>query len=212
MKTSKFRSVLLAMAAMTIMAAGFAVTSQNARSHDMGNMAGKDMPVPTFANAAGVGASGYNLIDQNGKAVTDKDFKGKYQLIYFGFTSCPDVCPLDLRKMVDAVNLLGSKAGRIAPIFITVDPERDTPDVMKKYVALFSKNLTGLTGSKKQVMAAEGSYKVYAAKATSKSMTDYTMNHSAYIYLMGPDGTFIDVFDPQDKAEDIAAKLKKLVS
>jgi protein SCO1/2 len=203
----------LLIAAMLLMSAGLAATTQNATSHDMDHdMAGMDMPEHAVANAAGVGAKGYSLVNQDGKATTDKDFKGKYQLIYFGFTSCPDVCPLDLRKMVDALKLTGDKEARIAPIFITIDPERDTPAVVKSYIAQFSPKLTGLTGTKAQVMAAEGSYKVYAAKAKSDSVSDYTMNHSAYMYLMGPDGNFIDVFDPQDKPADIAAKLKKSVN
>jgi protein SCO1/2 len=202
------KNTLLSLAAFLVIAAA----AYGARAHDMDHMKGMAMPEHATANAAGVGGKGFALIDQNGKQVTDKDFKGMYQLIYFGYTSCPDTCPLDLRKMVDALKLKGGKEARIAPIFITIDPERDTPDVVKKYVGQFSTKMTGLTGTKQQVMEAEGSYKVYAAKVKTDTMSDYTMNHSSYMYLMGPDGQFIDVFDPQDKAADIAAKLKKLVS
>ena len=181
-----------------------------ALAHDMGKMdMGASLPV---AGASQIGG-GYSLTDQNGRTVTDRDFAGRYQLIYFGFASCPDVCPVDLRKMTDALNILGGKqAGRVAPIFITVDPERDTPEALKRYVPQFSPKLTGLTGPKDQIAAVLAGYKVYAAKAGKPQTGDYAMSHSAYIYLMGPDGKFIDIFGPDDKASDIAAKLKKLVS
>ncbi len=167
---------------------------------------------PAAATASMVGGA-FTLTDQNGKAVTDKDFDGKYRLVYFGFTSCPDICPGDLRKMADALNIAGDKiAGRIAPIFITVDPQRDTPAVMKDYVAQFHPSITGLTGTDKQIAEAQAAYKVYASKAQDPKMNGYTVDHSAYMYLMGPKGEFIDIFSHDENAGQIAESLKKTVS
>lgn len=185
-------------------------TIEPAKSQPMGDMNGMRMAPATTATGATVGGA-FTLTDQNGKTITDKDFNGQYRLIYFGFTSCPDVCPLTLREMTDALKLLDpATAAKVTPVFITVDPERDTPAVLKSYVSSFSPRLVGLTGTIKQVQEVENGYKVYAAKASSPSGSDYTTNHSAFIYLMGPDGKFIDVVDPSDqKTEGIAAWLKK---
>lgn len=179
-----------------------------ASAHDMAHMAmpGDSVPVPAGTLPGG----GFNLIDQNGRPRSDKDFAGRYQLIYFGFTNCPDECPVDLKKMMVALDgLPKDNAARIAPIFITVDPERDTPQVLKGYVTMFSPNLTGLTGKPADVTKVERGYKVYAAKARSDSATDYTMAHSSQMYLMGPDGKFIDVLDPHDKAAQLTAQLAR---
>jgi cytochrome oxidase Cu insertion factor (SCO1/SenC/PrrC family) len=213
------RLLLLIPITMALAFLGFAATIQHAKSHpigdmaDMGTMKGMAMPPADTATGATIGGA-FQLTDQDGKTVTDTDFAGRYRLMYFGYTSCPDICPLDLKKMTEALKLLDpAQAAKIAPIFISIDPERDTPKVLKSYVAAFSPRLTGLTGTVRQVQEVENGYKVYAAKTTSATSSDYQMNHSAYIYLMGPNGAFIDVTDPSDqKPAAIAAWLKAKLS
>jgi cytochrome oxidase Cu insertion factor (SCO1/SenC/PrrC family) len=149
----------------------------------------------------------FSLVDHNGKAVTEKDYAGNYKLVFFGFTSCPDVCPAGLEKMSAALKTLGPKAEEIQPLFITIDPERDTPEVMKEYVAMFHPRLTGLTGSVEQVDAVLAAYKVYAAKAEGGDPENYLMNHSAYTFLMGPDGQPLTMFGAEDAPGAMAKEI-----
>jgi protein SCO1/2 len=125
----------------------------------------------------------FELIDQHGKPVSDKTFRGQYMLIYFGYGFCPDVCPTELSNMASALDVLGTKAKNVQPIFITVDPERDTPEFLADYVANFHPRLIGLTGTPEQVKAAAKAYKVYYAKATKPGETDYLMDHTSFVYL-----------------------------
>jgi protein SCO1/2 len=145
----------------------------------------------------------FSLTDQNGNTVTDKSFDGKYRLIFFGFTYCPAICPTELAKIAAALNGLGEKGKEIQPIFITVDPERDTPEKLKNYVSLYHPSLVGLTGTTEQVKDVLKSYKVYAAKVEDPSMSEYTMDHSAFIYFIAPDGRLLHIFKMQDKADDM---------
>jgi protein SCO1/2 len=151
----------------------------------------------------------YSLIDQNGAPRSDKDFAGRWQLVYFGYTHCPDVCPLTLEMMGDVMTKLGQDARRVAPIFITVDPARDTPKVMKAYVAAFGKDFVGLTGPQASIALAEKEYRVYARRHDLPH-GDYAMDHSSVIYLIGPDGKFVtdynDVADPAKIAADIKSR------
>lgn len=151
----------------------------------------------------------YSLIDQDGKAVTDADFKGQLQLIYFGYTFCPDACPTALGTMTAAMNELGEDANQVTPIFITVDPERDTQAVMKEYAANFHPRLRALTGSPAQTAAAANAYKVYFTKAEGGDPQHYLMDHSTLIYLMDRDGKYLDHFGPQATANDIANEIRK---
>lgn len=153
----------------------------------------------------------FNLTDQNGKAVTEKDYAGQYKLVYFGFTMCPMICPTGLQKIAKALDAAGSTGEKVHPILITVDPERDTPAVMKDYVAQFHPRLTGLTGTKEQIEAVEKSYRVFAAKTQDEKMSDYTMDHSAFTYLMGPNDELIAIYRSEDTADFIAEDLKKKV-
>jgi protein SCO1/2 len=131
----------------------------------------------------------FTLTDATGKQVTDQDFRGKYLLIYFGYTFCPDVCPTTLNEIAAALDKLGPKGDHIAPLFITVDPKRDTPPVIRQYVTAFSPRLIGLTGPQDQIATVEKEYRVYAAEhRTGPGPDDYSMDHSSIIYLMGPDG------------------------
>jgi protein SCO1/2 len=137
----------------------------------------------------------FTLTDQTGRRVTDQDFRGRYMLIYFGYTYCPDVCPSALQVMSAALDKLGPKADKIQPIFITVDPGRDTPQLLGQYVASFHPRLIGLTGSAAEIEKVAKEYRVYARKAQdNKSPDEYLMDHSSIIYFMDPKGEFIAHF------------------
>lgn len=132
------------------------------------------------------------LTDQTGKRVTDKDFMGRYALVFFGFTHCPDICPTALQVISTALDKLGDKGKDIVPLFITLDPERDTPPVLAEYVKSFNPRFVGLTGSKEDVAAAAKAYRVfYEVVPDEKNTADYTIDHAAIIYLMGKDGQFV---------------------
>ena len=140
----------------------------------------------------------FTLIDQNGKTVTDEDFRGKYMLVFFGFTHCPDICPAELQVMAASLNELGDKAAEVVPIFITLDPERDTPQVMGDYVKNFGRKFIGLTGSPGAIAAAAKAYRVTYSKFEYKDVDGnygYSVDHSAFAYLMGPDGEYIAHFN-----------------
>jgi protein SCO1/2 len=155
----------------------------------------------------------FSLEDGNGRQVTDRDFSGKYMLIYFGYTFCPDVCPTTLTDMADALDRLGPKADRLQPLFITIDPKRDTPAVVKQYAAAFSPRLIGLTGSPDQIAQVAKAYRVYYAEhRTGPGPNDYTMDHSSILYLMAPDGRFIAPIRADETAADMAADIAKSMS
>ena len=152
----------------------------------------------------------FTMVDQHGNSVTQNTYLGKPMLLLFGFTSCPDVCPAELQVTSEALQQLGSKAQAIQLIFVSIDPERDTPKVMAEYVANFSPNLIGLTGSPEQVAGMAAAYHVYyEKKLEGNSLGDYSMDHSSIIYLMGSDGKFLKHFsyttDAKALAEAIAA-------
>jgi protein SCO1/2 len=155
----------------------------------------------------------FSLIDGDGKPVTEQTWRGKYMLVYFGYTFCPDVCPTTLTAVSHALDKLGSKSDRIQPLFITVDPKRDTPAVVKQYAAAFGPRIVGLTGSPEQVAAAAKAYRVYFAEhRTGPGPDDYSMDHSSVLYLMGPDGRFIAPVRADQDGPELAAALTKLVS
>lgn len=167
------------------------------------------MPKSRESVVAGTKVGGpYTLTDQTGKIVTEKDFSRAYKLIYFGFTFCPAICPTELQKMMVALGQAGTRADKIQPIFITIDPERDTQSVMAKYVAQFSPRLTGLTGTQDQIDAALKAFKVYARKVDDPAMGEYTMDHSSYIYLMTPGDQLLGVFGIDSTSSDIVNAIK----
>lgn len=153
----------------------------------------------------------FNLVDHTGKRVTEKDFRGRYTLVFFGYTYCPDVCPAELQVMSAAIEKLGAKAEKVTPIFITVDPARDTVDQMKSYVANFHPRLVGLTGTPEEIRAAAKAYRVYYAKAKGESATDYLMDHSSIVYLMGPDGAYVAHFAYGTGVDKMAAGIAKFL-
>jgi protein SCO1 len=154
----------------------------------------------------------FNLLDGDGRPVTQATFRGKYFLVYFGYTFCPDVCPTTLNQVAEAIDRLGPKADRVVPVFITVDPKRDTPAVVKEFSAAFSPRIVGLTGSAEEIAKAERAYRVYAAERhTGPGVNDYTMDHSSILYLMGPDGNFLTPIRAEETGEQIAAELSRFV-
>lgn len=155
----------------------------------------------------------FTLRNGDGHTVTASSFHGKYMLVYFGYTYCPDVCPTTLNEVAGALDKLGPKADRLQPLFITVDPARDTAAALKQYTGAFSPRLMGLTGTPEEIAQVEREYHVYAAKhVTGPGPNDYTMDHSSVLYLMGPDGRFITPLDAGGSASDLAQKLGGLIS
>ena len=149
----------------------------------------------------------FTLTDHTGKKVSDKDFTGKYRLIYFGFTYCPAICPTELAKITNTLKVLGDKGKEIQPLFITVDPERDTVEAMGKYVTLFTPSLIGLTGTPEEIKAVAKAYKIYYARVQEENMSDYTMDHSSFIYFMAPDDRLLQIFRMEDSADVMAKKI-----
>ncbi|WP_420966778.1 SCO family protein [Bradyrhizobium sp. B120] len=143
----------------------------------------------------------FALTDQAGHARTDADFRGKLMLVYFGFTYCPDVCPTDLQAIALALDKLGPDGDQVQPIFITVDPERDSAAHLAEYVPLFHPRLIGLTGSFDAIRKVADAYKVYYARVPLKDAGDYTVDHTAYIYLMDRDGNYLGFFPPGTSAD-----------
>lgn len=155
----------------------------------------------------------FTLTDGNGKQVTDGDFRGKYMLVYFGYTFCPDVCPTTLNAVADALDKLGPLADRIQPLFITVDPKRDTPPVVKQYAAAFTPRLIALTGTPDQIATVAREYRVYYAEhRTGPGPDDYSMDHSSILYLMSPTGGFVAPIRADEPADEMAAELRKRIS
>jgi cytochrome oxidase Cu insertion factor (SCO1/SenC/PrrC family) len=139
----------------------------------------------------------FELVDHTGKPRSDRDFRGHLMLVYFGFTYCPDVCPTDLMAIGQALELLGPNGDDLQPIFITLDPARDTVTHLAEYVPLFHPRLIGLTGGPDAIRQAADAYKVYFARVvTGKDADDYTVDHTAYIYLMDRDGKYLGFFPP----------------
>lgn len=163
--------------------------------------------VSKVAQPAAIGGP-FQLTDQTGKAVTDKDLKGKPTLIFFGYTHCPDVCPTSLFEMSEVLRALGKDADKVNAVFISVDPERDTPATMKDYLSSFDPHLEGLSGDPAETARVITSYRVYAKKVPTKD-GDYTMDHTALIYLMDREGRFVSPFNLKRTPEEAAADLKR---
>jgi protein SCO1 len=176
---------------------------------------------------------GFTLTDHDGKTVKDTDYRGRVMLVFFGFTHCPDICPLTSRTLSEVMTGLADQAGQVAPLFITVDPARDTPQVLKTYFANVDKRITGLTGTPEQVKAVAEVYKAYYSKAEPEEELpaeddaeahhpdghgahgsdhhggDYNVNHSGYVYLMGKDGVYVKHFPYDVPAADVIAAVRQ---
>ncbi len=165
---------------------------------------------PAGGGAVAIGGP-FRLETGDGKMVTDADFRGRWMLVYFGYTRCPDACPTALQDMANALDgLTPAERAKVAALFITVDPERDTPAVVQDYVRAFNAPITGLSGTPEQVAAAAKAYRVYYAKHP-RADGDYEMDHSSIIYVMDPRGEFIANFTHESAPDAIAAKLRTLV-
>ncbi len=152
----------------------------------------------------------FELVNHRNETVTDKDFLGKYMIVYFGYTYCPDVCPMDLQIMADALRELeADDLEKLNPVFVTVDPERDTTDVMAQYIKFFHEDLIGLTGTPEQVNTIKKAYRVYAAKADDSA--DYLVDHTAYTYLMDKDGKLLKHFNHGEDAKVMASIMADLI-
>lgn len=157
----------------------------------------------------------FKLVDQDGRPFTDQNLKGRYALVYFGYSYCPDVCPMDLARMMNGLKTFEAKdparAAKVLPVFVTVDPARDTPPVVKQFVAAFHPRLVGLTGSEEAVGAAMKAYRVYAKKTGPEGAEDYLVDHSANGFLFDPEGRPMLLFARTDTPAGIAAELDRWV-
>ena len=155
----------------------------------------------------------FSLIQGDGSSVNEEILLRKISIVYFGFTFCPDVCPVDLANIADALDLLGDdETKNVQVLFISVDPERDTAKVIQDYAASFHPKFIGLTGSSEQIREAARAYRVYYAKQESKGATDYLVSHSAYSYVMGPKGTYLQHFRTNTPPQEIASGLKTAIN
>jgi protein SCO1 len=170
-----------------------------------------DLSTP-FLTGAPVGGS-FALTDHHGRDVTDAAYRGRFMLIYFGFTHCRAVCPRALARLSEALAALGELADRIQPLYITVDPARDTPAVMKKYLQDQYSRFTGLTGTRKQTDGAKRTFRVFAERATDpEDPSGYAMPHSALSYLVGPSGNYVTHFPDTIDRDALVVRLKELVT
>jgi len=149
----------------------------------------------------------FELTTHDGHRVRDTSYRGKLMLVYFGFTYCPDICPAGLQVISAALDKLGARANQVAPMFITVDPERDTAAQMKSYVSSFHKNIIGLTGSAKDIAQVAKAYRVYYRKVQDPSLSDYTMDHTSFMYLMDREGAFVTHFAHNVAPDKLAARI-----
>jgi protein SCO1/2 len=150
----------------------------------------------------------FTLIGQDGKPITAQDLKGKPLLVFFGYTHCPDICPTTLFELSEVLHAMGKDADRLNALFITVDPDRDTAAVMKDYLSSFDPHLRGATGTQQQIDVVEKEYRVYAKKVPTKN-GDYSMDHSAVVYLMDKEGRFVAPFNLKRRPAEAANALRK---
>jgi len=170
---------------------------------------GGSLSAPAVRQAAAIGGA-FQLTDQNGSQVTEQDLKGKPFLVFFGFTHCPDVCPTTLFDVSEVLRKLGPDADRVGALFISVDPARDTPDKLKDYLSSFDPHLRGLTGDEAAITAVAKSYRVYYKKVPLDG-GEYTMDHTALVYLMDKEGHFVRPFNVKQRPEEAAADLRKFL-
>lgn len=156
----------------------------------------------------------FSLVDHTGRAVTDKDYKDRYTLVFFGYTACPDVCPTLLTAMAETMDILGETGAKVVPIFISVDPERDTPEHLKDYVSSFHPRLVGLTGTPEQIDAAVKAYRTQYVKLDDDDgdPKTYYMGHASTAYLSGPDGKPLFSFERGAGPEEMAARIQKFIN
>lgn len=196
-----FRYLAWAAVAVLAAASGFLVYQQTVGNENSGSL---------IEPLAAIGGP-FELVDGNGETVTDATFAGKPLVLFFGFTYCPDVCPTTLSELQGWIEALGPDADKLNYAFVTVDPERDTPDVMRDYVWAFDTRIAPLTGSREQIDAVIKAYRVYAKKVPLDD-GDYTMDHSAAVYLMNSDNKFVGTIAYAEAEETALQKLRRLIA
>ncbi len=154
----------------------------------------------------------FSLKDTSGKRVTDRDFRGKLMLVLFGYAHCPDVCPTELQIVSTVMDMLGPDANKVAPVFISVDPKRDTPDALSSYMKNFSPAITALTGDENDVASAAKAYRVYYRKAGESGAGEYSVDHSAFFYLMDSEGKYVTHFSFNTAPDAMLAVIKKKIA
>ncbi|TDP49247.1 protein SCO1/2 [Zavarzinia compransoris] len=202
------KPILIALALVAIAALTWFELGRLDRRDPLRETAG-GIGLPPDHELAGVVGGPFGLIDEDGKPVTEKSWPGKYLLVFFGFTYCPDVCPTTLAQMTEVLKDLGPAADRIQPLFITVDPERDGAAELKNYTSSFDPRITGLTGDRSQIDAVLKTYRGVALRRGEGE--DYTMDHSTLVYLMGPDGRLKWIFAHDLEPKAFADGLRKLI-
>jgi protein SCO1 len=166
-------------------------------------------PMVTTSGTAAIGGP-FTLLTADGKSVSDQSYRGKWLLIFFGYTFCPDACPTALSNISVALEKLGPDTSKLQPLFVTVDPQRDTPGVMADYLKSFDPRIIGLTGTQAQIDGVVKEYRIYVAQQKSEAGgDDYLVSHSAYIFLLDPQGRFVNVIQGSESGEQIAAWLRK---
>ena len=173
------------------------------------------LAVATPAGAVEIGGP-FDLVDQHGTTRTDADFRGSYLLVYFGYTYCPDLCPTTLLEMAEAIDALAErapeKAARVVPLFVTVDPARDTQEVLAAYAEGFHPRLVALTGTPKAIDKMGRKYGVRHARAPGRGPDDYLVDHTSFVYLMGPDGKYLEHFEKDATVDDLVRALERYVT
>lgn len=195
---------------LTIIVAGFLVGALGGAAALVLSRSAPQQAVTTSGKAL-VGGP-FKLVDQHGKTITNEDFRGRYMLVFFGFTHCPDICPAELQVISAALEELGPKADKVVPIFITLDPERDTPEAMGDYVKNFGADFVALTGSPEAIDEAAKAYRVAYSKFEYKGQDGqygYSVDHSALAYLMGPDGEYVTHFAYGTPAQKMSETLRR---
>lgn len=211
--TNKQAVIIVLIAALAaLVVSGFVVWQYTNQQTAINGSQGQ---VLSFAPAKEVGAP-YSLVDSTGAQRDSSSFAGKYQLIFFGYTFCPDICPTELLVMGQAIRALGESNAEaesmLQPVFITVDPERDTPALMGEYVANFHDRMVGLSGPAEDVAKVAHDFRVYYAKVDSDDPENYLMDHSSFMYLVGPDDKLVAMFRPSGDPDAIAKELERLVA
>ena len=195
------KTVYAALLALFILAAGFLgaytiITTQETAQREVASLIGGP----------------FSLVDANGKSVSDRDFRGKLMLVFFGYAHCPDVCPTELQTMSAVMDKLGPEAGKVAPIFISVDPKRDTPEELASYMKNFDPRITGLTGDQNDISNVAKAYRVYYRNAGDGGGGGYTVDHSAFVYLMDGEGKYLTHFSFNTAPESMLAVIKKKIT
>jgi cytochrome oxidase Cu insertion factor (SCO1/SenC/PrrC family) len=198
---------------IVLIASGVAVIKFRPAGNPQLHAVAINTPVGTVTIPEGVPIGGpFNLINDKGHAVTDADYRGRWMLIFFGYSNCPDECPLTLQKMATVLAALGPLADRIVPLFITVDPAHDTPSKLTEYLGNFDTRITGLTGSSEQIAAAAAAYRIYYSPAEHEQSGADLVSHSTFIYLMNPAGKLDALFSQDAETDTLATALRARLS